>query len=88
MSPTLAWEVDFGVFKGFGVKMWWGKQPISHVGMLIMKTPIFKPCEFQSNFFLMNIECVLPFKPILLKCKGEQEATLCTTLANLSKFVE
>jgi hypothetical protein len=28
------------------------------------------------------------FKPIILECKGEQEATLWTTLANLSKFVE
>jgi hypothetical protein len=63
--------------------MWWGKHPISHLGMLIMKTPILSPCKFQSNFFLMNIECVSP-----LKCKGEQEATLCTTLANLSKFVK
>jgi hypothetical protein len=68
--------------------MWWGKQPIPHLGMLIMKTPILNPIEFQSNFLLMNIECVSPFKPILLECKGEQEATLWTTLANLSKFVE
>jgi hypothetical protein len=52
--------------------MWWGKQPISHLGMLIMKTPILNPSEFQSNFLFMNIECVSPFKPILLECKGEQ----------------